>query len=290
MNAKKKSKLFAPRAADYVITALLMLFALLCLYPFLYMLLVSFASEGDFYSAVTIVVPAHFTIEAYSFILFQSRIGLAFIESVLVTAVYVVYSVVLTSLGAYALTKRNMPGHRIFFVFILITMFFGGGLIPFYLTVRDLGLIDSYLSMIIPFGINSFYMIILRNFFKQVPESIIEACKLDGANDFTIFLRFVLPLSKAALITIGLFYLVDKWNDWYWPMLFMNSSEKFPLALEVRNMLSGTSSIDYSASDLSYQKGKEAAMIILSIIPIAVMIPFTQKFLVKGVMIGSIKE
>ena len=290
MNVRKKSGLFAPHAFDYIVSAVLLLFALGCLYPFVHMLLISFASEGDYYSAVTIVIPRHFTLNAYAFVLLESRIGLSFLESVLITGIYIVYALFLTSLGAYALTKTQMPGHKIFFAFILISMFFGGGLIPFYLTVRGLGLIDSWASVIIPFGINSFYMIILRNFFYHFFDSVLEACKLDGANEFTIFLRFVLPLSKAALITIGLFYLVDKWNDWYWPMIFINSSEKYPLALEVRNILSGTSSIDYSASDLSYRSGKEAATIILSIIPIAMIVPFAQKFLVRGVMIGSVKE
>jgi len=183
-----------------------------------------------------------------------------------------------------------MPGNRIFFIFVLITMFFGGGLIPFYITVRSLGLINSYFSVIIPFGINVFYMIILRNFFRQVPEALIESCKLDGAREFVIFWYMVMPLSKAGLITIGLFYFVDKWNDWYWPLMFIMSEEKSPLALEIRNLLTGNSSIDYSAIDKTYQKGKEAAMIVISILPMLGIIPFCQKFLTKGIMVGSVKE
>lgn len=286
---EKKGKLTAPKIFDYVIVAVLGLGALFCLYPLVSMLLISFASEGDFYASRFMVIPWHFNLKSYDFILTQGRIGFACLESIGISALYIVYSLILTSIGAYALTKTKMPGNRAFFVFVMITMFFGGGLIPFYFTVRELGLIDSIFSVILPFGINTFYMIILRNFFRQIPESVIESCKLDGANEFVIFLMFILPLSKVGLITIGLFYFVDKWNDWYWPMIFINSDSKYPLALEIRNMLSGNAAIDYSGIDLTYQKGKEAAMIVIAIIPILFIIPFCQKFLVKGILIGSVK-
>lgn len=286
---RKRGTLNAPKVFDYVIFIVLGIAALFCLYPLVSVLLISFASEGDFYSSRFMVLPKHFNFESYRFILTQGRIGIAFLESIGIAAMYVVYSLLLTSIGAYALTKTKMPGNRVFFVFVLITMFFGGGLIPFYLTVREIGLIDSIFSVILPFGINTFYMIILRNFFRQIPESIIESCKLDGANEFIIFVKFILPLSKVGLITIGLFYFVDKWNDWYWPMIFVNSETKYPLALEIRNMLSGNTAIDYSGIDLTYQKGKEAAMIVIAIIPILLIMPFCQKFLVKGILIGSVK-
>lgn len=277
-------------AFDGILIAVFILLAIVCLYPFLHMLLISFASEGDYYQSTILVIPRHFNFESYNFILTQGRIGYAFTESILISLAYVAYSMILTSFGAYALSKKNMPGHKVFFVFIMVTMFFSGGLIPFYLTVRGLGLIDSYLSVIVPFGVNAFYMIILRNFFRQVPESLVEACKLDGAREFVIFFKMVIPLSKAGLITIGLFYFVDKWNDWYWPMLFIMSDSKNPLALEIRNLLSGNSSIDYSSVDKTYQKGKEAAMIVLSVLPMLFLIPFCQRFLTKGIMIGAVKE
>ncbi len=286
----KKRTLNAPKPFDYVIFAVLILFACICLYPFISMLLISFASEGDYYSSYFIVIPWHFNVDAYRFIFTQGRIHFALLESILVSVGYTFYALFLTSLGAYALSNTRMPGNRIFFIFVLITMFFGGGLIPFYLTVKGLGMIDNPLSLIIPFGVNAFYMIILRNFFRQVPKSIIESCKLDGANEVIIFFRFMLPLAKAGLITIGLFYFVDKWNDWYWPMLFIHSSDLNPLALEIRNMLSGNTAVDFSGIDLTYQKGKEAAMVVFAILPIMAIVPFCQKFLVKGIMIGSVKE
>ena len=286
----KEKKLNRTTAFDVIVLIVFVFFAAICVYPFLHMLLISFASEGDYYRANILVLPRHFNLKSYEFILLQGRIGFAFLESIFISAVYIVYTLTLTSFGAYALSKKNMPGNRIFFIFVLITMFFGGGLIPFYLTVRSLGLINSYFSVIIPFGINVFYMIILRNFFRQVPEALIESCKLDGAREFVIFWYMVMPLSKAGLITIGLFYFVDKWNDWYWPLMFIMSEEKSPLALEIRNLLTGNSSIDYSAIDKTYQKGKEAAMIVISILPMLGIIPFCQKFLTKGIMVGSVKE
>lgn len=286
----KNKKLNTITGFDITVVGIFVLLALVCVYPFLHMLLISFASEGDYYSSGIIVIPYHFTLEAYSFIITQGRIGFAFIESICVSAIYVVYSLLMTSFGAYALSKNDMPGRKIFFILVMIPMFFGGGLIPFFLVVRSLGMADSCFSLIIPFGINVFYMIILRNFFRQVPESLIESCKLDGAREFVIFFKMILPLSKAGLITIGLFYFVDKWNDWYWPMIFITSETKQPLALEIRNLLTGNSSIDYSSIDKSYQKGKEAAMVVLSILPMLAIIPFCQSFLTKGIMLGAVKE
>ena len=294
MNSKsakeRKYKINRVRPFDVVIYVLFCLFALSCLFPLVNTFLTSFASEGDFYRSGFLVIPAHFNFNAYEFIFTQGRIFDAFLESVWVSILYVIVSIIMTSLGAYALTKTKMPGNRIFFIFVTITMFFGGGLIPFYFVIKDLGLVNGYFALIFPFCINTFYMIILRNFFRQVPESLEESCRIDGANEFIIFIKFVVPLSITGIITICLFYFVDKWNDWYWPMILINDDSKYPLALEIRNMLSGNMTIDYSGKDLTYQKGKEAAMIMFSIIPILIIIPFCQKFMTKGVLIGSVKS
>ena len=240
-------------------------------------------------------VAKHFNFDSYKFILYQDRIGYAFLVSLFVTVVGAAYNMALTILGAYVLTKKTMPGRGIFFAFILITMFFGGGLIPFYLTIKEIGLIDNIFSVILPFGINSFNMIILRNFFNQVPESMVESCKLDGAGEFTILTRFILPLSKAGLATIGLFYVVERWNDWYWPMMFLSTPDWFPLSLELRNILSNSQSTGIGGGGdidpgVLFEEGKQSAMIVISMIPILMVYPFVQKYFVKGVMIGSVKD
>ena len=290
-----KKKKYKIRVFDVVNIFLLTLFALLCLYPFFNQILISFATKADYYNATLLVWPEHFTLDSYKFILYQDRVGYAFLISLLVTVGGTLYNMALTVLGAYVLTKKGMPGRGIFFGFILITMFFGGGLIPFYLTIKEIGLIDNILSVILPFGINTFNMIILRNFFNQVPESMIESCKLDGAGEFTILLRFVLPLSKAGLATVALFYMVERWNDWYWPLMFLSSPNKFPLALELRNILSNSQSSGVGGGGdidpgVLFEEGKQSAMIVISMIPILLVYPFVQKYFVKGVMIGSVKD
>ena len=205
-------------AFDVVLYIFFGLFGLLCIFPVVYLLLLSFASKADYLQAGTstvIVLPLHFNFENYKVTLYQDNILQAFGISIFVTAVYVIYSVVLTSLGAYAFTKKNVPGLRIIFYLIVFTMFFGGGLVPLYLTIGDTVGTDNLFSLIIPFGINTFNMIILRNFFNQVPEDIIDSCRLDGAGEWRILFYFVIPLSKAGIATIMLYYLVAKWDDWY---------------------------------------------------------------------------
>ena len=174
-------------------------------------------------------------------------------------------------------------------------MFFDGGLIPFYLTVRDLKMTNTLWSLIIPFGVSTFDMILLRNFFSQVPEEMIESCKLDGAGEIRIFFGFVIPLSLAGIATITLFTIVAKWNDWYWPLIFLTlRDDLFPLALELRNVLmdqQGAGVVDgVINTNKVFGQGQNAAMIIISIAPILCIYPFLQKFFVKGVMIGSVKS
>ncbi len=154
---------------------------------------------------------------------------------------------------------------------------------------------DNILSVILPFGINSFNMIILRNFFSQVPKSMVESCKLDGASEFTVLFRFVIPLSKAGIATVALFYMVERWNDWYWPMMFLSTPDWFPLALELRNILSSNQSTGIGGGGsidpgVLFEEGKQAAMIVFSMLPILAVYPFVQKYFVKGVMVGSVKD
>lgn len=269
------------------------LFALLCLYPFLNQLLISLASPADYLNAKLLPIPYHFNLESYKFVLFQNHIGSAFLISIGLTVVGTGVNMLMTILGAYVLGKEGLPGRKIFFYLILFTMFFGGGLIPFYITVRNLGLAGSLASLVLPFSINTFNMIILRNAFTAIPKEIYEACEVDGATDFTILFVFVVPMSITGIATVALFYLVERWNDWYWPMLFIHDSELFPLALELRNILSYNQSTSGGSGQLNpalmFSEGQKAATIIVSIIPILCVYPFIQKYFVKGLMLGSVK-
>ncbi|MGN1053309.1 MAG: carbohydrate ABC transporter permease, partial [Candidatus Scatosoma sp.] len=278
----KKERLRKKRAIgvfDILNIIILSLFSIACLYPFVNILFTSFSTEVDYYASTLLVIPRHFTFEAYRYIFLEGGILRAFGNSVFVAVVGVTYCMLLTSFGAYALTKRNLPGKNILFTFILITMFFGGGVIPFFLVLKDLQLYNNLLGLIIPFGINSYNMIVLRNFYSNVPEEVIESAKLDGANDFIILFRLVMPLSLAGIATIALFYFVGKWNEWYWPMLLLQDEELFTLSLELRNILSDLQAADYYNSvgvDSSklYAKGQDAASIVVAILPILCIYPF----------------
>ncbi len=289
---KKSIKIF-----DIINIFILSLFGIICVFPFVYEILISFSSKVDFYQSTFIVLPKHFTFENYKFIFIQNTIGNALGISLFVTVVGVCFNMVLTIIGAYALSRTDMFLGRVFFLFVLFTMFFGGGLIPFYIVVRDIGLMQnsfvSVFSVIIPFGISGFNMIILRNFFRAVPDEIVESCLMDGASQIRIMLQFVVPLSKAGIATIALFYAVERWNDWYWPMLFITSPDYQPLSLALRNALSSNTPGDSVTggvdATITFAEGQNAATIVIAILPIVAVYPFVQKYFVRGVMLGSVK-
>ena len=295
--APKKKRKYSFNLFDVFNYFILTLFGLICVFPVLYEFLLSFASKGDYLRADLMVIPKEFNIEAYKYILGQGRVGKAFLISFFTTVVGTVYSLVLTVLGSYAFTRKQVPGLKFFFTMILFTMFFSGGIVPFYLTVDNLMGVNNLWCLIIPFGINTFNMIILRNFFVQVPESLLESCRIEGASEFRILFQFVLPLSKAGLATVMLWYIVGKWDSWYWPSFFLSRRDDlYPLALELRNVLNnmaGETPVDPNIGldgSVLFSQGMNAAMIIVSILPILILYPFLQKYFVKGVMIGSVKE
>ncbi len=294
-NRPKKKTSAGERIAMSFVYCLMIVFALFCLFPLVYELTLSFASQSDYLSARFFVLPRDFNVEAYKFIFYQDRIIVNFLISIFVTVVGAAYSMLLTSFGAYVLSKKDLPLNKIFFTLILVTMYFGGGLIPFYLTVRSLHLTNSLASLIIPTAVNTFNMIILRNFFAQVPQDLLDSCEIDGCGEFRKLFMFVVPLSKAGFATICLYYVVEKWNDWYWPMIFLGERDDlYPLALELRNVLTANQSDGYGSGgsvdvDSLFTQGKNAAMIVVSILPMLVMYPFVQKYFTKGVMFGAIK-
>lgn len=278
-------------------TVLLVLFGIICLFPLVYEALIAVASKVDYYQSNFITIPRHFTFENFRFIFKQSNIGWSFALSLFTTVIGTVYNMTLTIIGAYALSREDMPFKKVFFFFVLFTMFFGGGLVPFYLVVKNLGLLSydftSVFSIIIPFGISGFNMIILRNFFRAVPEEILEACEIDGASQLRILVQFIVPLSKAGLATVALFYAVERWNDWYWPMLFITNADYAPLALALRNILSSNTALDGVGgvdSTVTFAEGQSAATILVAILPIVCAYPFVQKYFVRGVMLGGVKS
>ena len=293
MTMKKKNKISFFDIFNHIF---LIVLALICIFPVLYELLLSVSSKADYLNAGLIVIPRDFNIESYKYIFGQGRVYKAFGISVFITVVGTLYSMILTCFGAYVFTRKNVPGIKVLFTMIIFTMFFGGGIIPFYLTVKNVMGINNIICLILPFGISAFNMIIMRNFFSQIPYELIEAAKLDGAGEFKILFRVVIPLSKAGLTTILLWYVLSYWDSWYWASFFLSKrTELYPLALELRNLLqgmSGSNPIDPSVElqgQYLFAQGQQAATIMVSITPILILYPFLQKYFVKGQMLGGVK-
>jgi len=293
MSKKSRLKQSPMTVWKVLIYGSLFVFMALCLFPLIYEVMLSVSSRDDFLNAKFFVIPRHFNLEMYKLILFQDAIGRSFIISVCITIVGTLYSMILMSFGAYVLVKDNLPGHKIFFTMLLITMFFGGGLIPTVLTLRSLHLTDNYLGLILPFGVSAFNVILLRNFFAQVPRSLLESCRIDGADDFRCLFQFMLPLSKAGLATISVFTIVGKWNDWYWPMVLLTDENMYPLAYQIKMVLGASGdNVEAGIIDMSkvFAEGRNGAIIVIALIPIAIVFIALQKYFVKGVMLGAVKS
>jgi putative aldouronate transport system permease protein len=195
---------------------------------------------------------------------------------------------------AYPLAKRHLPGRALVLNLVIFTLVFSGGMIPTYLVVRDLGLLDSYWALILPLAINPFYLIVVKSFFQELPEALEEAARIDGCNELNVFLRIVLPLSKPIIATFSLFYAVAIWNDYMSPLLYIDDSKKWTLQMIVRQL---TASNADSANVLQQletvtfpEQGLKFAVVVVATLPILLFYPFLQKHFAKGVLIGSVKE
>ena len=203
---------------------------------------------------------------------------------------------VITMTAAYSLSKKTLPFRGFILKAIILTMFFGGGLIPYYLTVKSLGMVDSFLVLIIPNAINTFFLIIIKNYFQTIPESMEESAKIDGANDIVIFIKIIIPIAMPFMATFVLFYAVDHWNDWWTAMLFISNVRLRPLQNVLRDALSNLNNIASETGRLQAMEGKMAntqsvrmALVVITTLPILLVYPFVQKYFVKGILIGSMK-
>jgi len=196
--------------------------------------------------------------------------------------------------GAYALSKPQLIGRRYFNLFVAFTMWFNAGLIPFFLNMRDLGLMDSYFGLIIAFACNAFNIILLRNFFEAIPQSFEEAARMDGANEFQVLWKVYMPLSKPALATIILFCMVSRWNGFFWAMVLLKDEQKIPLQVYLRQVIATLSDDEEFGTSLMTQTYSAetitAAIMVCSIIPVLLFYPFIQKYFNKGIMLGGVKE
>lgn len=278
----------------YVNMALIALFTLSTLYPFIYITAVSF-SDGSAASAGTVVYrPIATTISAYKYVLSEPLFWTSYVNTFIYTFGGTFVSLLIIIPGAYALSRPQLIGRRFFNLFVAFTMWFNAGLIPFFLNMRDLGLMDSYFGLIIAFACNAFNIILLRNFFEAIPESFEEAARMDGANEFQVLWKVFIPLSKPAIATIILFCMVARWNGFFWAMIVLKDEQKIPLQVYLRQVIATLKDDEeFGLQVLNFSYSVEtvtAAIMVCSIIPVLIFYPFIQKYFNKGIMLGGVKE
>ncbi len=270
------------------------MFAISALYPFIYITSLSLSSGFEARAGNVILTPVSFTLEAYSRVLAEPMFWISYGNTFFYTIFGTIASLLFIIPGAYALSRKRLFGRRFWNLMVAFTMWFNAGLIPFFLNMRDLGLLDSYFGIIIGFAVNGFNLILLRNFFEAIPESFEEAAKMDGANEFQILWKVFVPLSKPAIATVSLFCVVSRWNGFFWAMVLLQDEDKIPLQVYLRHVILELSDDEEFASSLldsAYSfETVSAAIIVCSIIPILIIYPFLQRYFTQGILLGGVKE
>ena len=284
------------QAFDFLNVVLMLFIMVATLYPFLYVLFASLSDPASMvaHSGILWGPVGGVTLASYKMVLANQSIGTGYVNTLFLVLVGTSVNMLMTSLGAYVLSRRGYMGKRFLNFFVVFTMFFGGGLIPFYLTVKNVGLLDSLWALILPKCIATYNMIIMRTAFQNVPDSLEESAHLDGANDFLILFRIFWPLTLPTIAVMILFYAVDHWNAWFNAMIFMQSRAKYPLQLILREILiaSDTSQMTTGVGGLETGIVGETikySTIIVATVPVLAVYPFLQRYFVKGIMIGAVK-
>jgi putative aldouronate transport system permease protein len=279
---------------DLVLLLVLTVFALIIIVPFINVVAISFSSHKEYLDTALLLIPKRPIIKNYERLFADGRIWIGYRTTLIFLLVGVPVNMFLTISVAYGLTRPSFPGKRIIFYGIIFTMLFNGGIVPMYLLMRELKLTNTIWSVVFAYGINSFYMIIMRSYFMTIPESLMESAKLDGASEWRILFQLILPLSMPIIATIILFYSVDRWNEWYNAMIFIRKNNLVPLQLILRSIVLETRVTDNMAVSAAvirddFVDGMKMACVIAVMLPVMCVFPFLQRYFVKGVLIGAIK-
>ena len=268
---------------------------LVMLYPFWHVVMQSFSSMEETLKGGVFLYPKGFNLDTYRSVFNNPQVYTGFATSIMVTIVGTVFGTLLTAMTAYPLSKSRLRGGKVLMVIVLITMIFAGGMIPSFLLIQELGLMDNRLALILPALVSAYNCIIMKNFFMSIPESLEESARIDGANDIRIFFSIIVPLSKATIATIALFMAVAYWNDYFSTVLYIRSTDKWALQAVLRNMLTNTqqamaqAGVNVINTSNTNSETIKAGTIVISTVPILVVYPFVQKYFVTGVMIGGVK-
>lgn len=301
MKAKTKSgglHGFSDRTSDIILVAICVVILLIVAYPLYYVLIASVSDPYDVYAGKTFFFPSQFTLDGYKSVFADPGIFTGYINSIKYTVIGTIFSVTMVYLTAYPLSIKDLPGRKFLSIFFIITMYFGGGLIPTYLVVKSTKLMGTMWSLFLPGGVAVGNMIIVRNFFENsIPKELVEAAKIDGASNWLIFIKIIVPLSRSIMAVMVVFSMVAYWNDWFTAMIYYPGDENAPLPLVLRGILIKSSA---SVSQISTISGGYAELnkmtemikfssIIVAAAPMLIIYPFVQKYFEKGFMAGAVK-
>jgi len=270
---------------------LISIVVLICLYPFLNVVSTSFSSNQAILAGNVSFFPVEPQLGAYRQIIIKIAIWKSMAISVIITLGGTIISLFITTCAAYALSKEKLKGREVITGIILFTMYFNGGIVPLFLVVKQLHLLDTLWSLVLPHAMNAFNFIVMRTFFRELPESLEEAAAIDGCNEWMLLLKIVLPLSKPIMVTIGLFYAVELWNNYFNSMMYITNPDLFPLQMRLRQIIF-VDALGQNADSLVTMvmpEALKAATIVISTLPILIVYPWLQKHVAKGVMTGAVK-
>ena len=280
-------------ALDWFILVFLSIMAAIIVIPLINVIATSFATQKEAAETPLLLIPTQPTIDNYYRLFQDPRILIGYKTTGLILLLGVPLNLILTTSLAYGLTRTNFPGAKVIFYAVLLTMLFNGGIVPMYLLMLQLGLTKSIWSVILAYGVNTFYFIVMRTYMTTLPESLIESAKIDGASEIQILFRIILPLSKPIIATILLFYAVDRWNEWFNAMVFLRRNDLIPLQLVLRTIVMDSvivNSLSIAGPRIPrFTEGIQTATIVVTMLPIMLVFPFLQKHFVKGIMIGAVK-
>ena len=289
---------FKTNGFDIFNNILMFVIAVCTIFPLYYVVIISLATQADIHKHLMYVLPYSFSIESYKYILQDNLIPNSFLVSVFVTVAGTFGAMVVSTAAGYALSKKDTPGSKIMFAYIIVTMFIGGGMIPYYLTIKNLGLMDNILVLIVPGMCGVFNLILIKNFFEEIPASVEESARIDGANDIVVLFKIVLPMSAPIIATISLFYAVGYWNDYFSALMYIVNNMLKPLQLVLREILIDFSTVTASSAGAAiaqanspvYTLSLQMAVIVIATVPIFIAYPFVQKYFAAGINLGAVKE
>lgn len=295
MNSEARAANIANRSAkvlDGVIIALVSIASVLCLVPMLHIFALSLSGNSAIMAGKVTIIPLDMDLTAYKSVFGNAQMIRSLMFTIVLVALFTVISMVMTIMAAYPLTKKHLKGRDFFLFVIVVTMFFSGGMIPEYLLVKNLNLLDSIWALILPGAINAFYLLIIKTFFSSIPVELEESARMDGASQFRILLGVVLPLSLPVLATLSLFYAVGRWNGFMDALLYITDSNLYPLQLRLYEMVMNSqvnSMVEGLGTTPPVPESLKAASIMFATIPILLVYPWLQRYFVSGMMIGAVK-